>query len=667
MDANALKTESNSDAVTIVEEKISKVGGDPQIRKYSKGKMLGKGGFAKCYEFTNLETKKLLAAKIIAKSTLTKTRARQKLISEIKIHKSLRHANVVGFEHVFEDQENVYILLELCTNQSLHDLIKRRKRLTEVEVQCYVAQMVGALKYLHSHRVIHRDLKLGNLFLNDKMELKMGDFGLAAKLEFDGEKKRTVCGTPNYIAPEIIEGKGGHSYEVDTWSLGVIIYTLIVGKPPFETPDVKLTYKKIKACNYSFPDTIPMSDAAKSLISRILNLDPSKRPTLDEILQHPFMSHGGSIPKLLPVSTLACAPSASYLKQFLPPGGMASGSKTMFETAPFGLAKTGKLIPGHKPNMMSTDRGFFTKPQSPSGQTQTQVPTQAQTQVDTNSNMPFERQSTKADTWALTKTGVQIGASSLASAQTLKNPSRPHSVQQQKDFRSTQLLKTQTASNLGSTGAFTGYSRGTTAIANNEVWVTKWVDYSSKYGLGYILSNGTSGVFFNDNTKVIADPKGLKFEYVERNPADKQDTITTHSLTDYPKDLQKKVTLLHHFKKYLEGDKDAKSQVPEQQNEGSNNAIYLKKWLKTKHATMFRLSNKIVQMNFTDKTEIILSSENKIVTYLNKKGERMNFPLATALESNNADMAKRLKYTKEVLTHMLGNNNPQAQMPTLAY
>jgi len=670
MDANAAKIESNSDTVTIVEEKISKVGGDPQIRKYSKGKLLGKGGFAKCYEFTSLETKKLTAAKIIAKSTLTKTRARQKLISEIKIHKSLRHANVVGFEHVFEDQENVYILLELCTNQSLHDLIKRRKRLTEVEVQCYVAQMISALKYLHSHRVIHRDLKLGNLFLNDKMELKMGDFGLAAKLEFDGEKKRTVCGTPNYIAPEIIEGKGGHSYEVDTWSLGVIIYTLIVGKPPFETPDVKLTYKKIKACNYSFPDTIPMSDAAKSLISRILNLDPSKRPTLDEILQHPFMSHGGSIPKFLPVSTLACAPSASYLKQFLPPGGMASASKTMFETAPFGLAKTGKLIPGHKPNMMSTDRGFFTKPQSPSGQTQTQVPTQAQTQVDTNSNMPFERQSTKADTWALTKTGVQIGGSSLSSAQTLKNPSRPHSVQQQKDFRSTQLLKTQTASNLGSTGAFTGYSRGTTAIANNEVWVTKWVDYSSKYGLGYILSNGTSGVFFNDNTKVITDPKGSKFEYVERNPTDKQDTITTHSLADYPKDLQKKVTLLHHFKKYLEGDnkdKDAKPQVPEQQNEGTGNVIYLKKWLKTKHATMFRLSNKIVQMNFTDKTEIILSSENKIVTYLNKKGERMNFPLATALESNNADMAKRLKYTKEVLTHMLGNNNPQAQMPTLAY
>ena len=99
---------------------------------------------------------------------------------------------------------------------------------------------------LHQHRIIHRDLKLGNLFLNDKMEVKIGDFGLATKLDFDGEKKRTICGTPNYIAPEVLEGKSGHSYEVDIWSLGVIIYTLIIGKPPFETTDVKATYRRIK-------------------------------------------------------------------------------------------------------------------------------------------------------------------------------------------------------------------------------------------------------------------------------------------------------------------------------------------------------------------------------------------------------------------------------------
>jgi polo-like kinase 1 len=103
--------------------------------------------------------------------------------------------------------------------------------------------------------------------INDAMELKLGDFGLATKLDFDGERKRTICGTPNYIAPEVLEGKNGHSYEVDVWSLGVIIYTLIIGKPPFETANVKTTYDKIKKNSYKFPDHIAISEEAKDLIS----------------------------------------------------------------------------------------------------------------------------------------------------------------------------------------------------------------------------------------------------------------------------------------------------------------------------------------------------------------------------------------------------------------
>ena len=305
----------------VVEEKIIKVTGDFQIRKYYKGRLLGKGGFAKCYEFVCAENKKNFAAKVIAKSSLVKSRAKQKLISEIKIHKSLHHPQIVAFEHYFEDTENVYILLEMCQNQTLNELLKRRKRLTEIEVQCYIVQLIKALKYLHSHRVIHRDLKLGNLFLTDKMELKVGDFGLATKLDFEGERKRTVCGTPNYIAPEILDGKSGHSYEVDIWSLGVIVYTLIIGKPPFETQDVKTTYKRIKMNNYSFPETAVISEAAKNLITEILVTDPSKRPTLDQILTHDFFNQGTSIPKLLPTSTLACTPSLSYIRQFMPEAG----------------------------------------------------------------------------------------------------------------------------------------------------------------------------------------------------------------------------------------------------------------------------------------------------------------------------------------------------------
>ena len=199
----------------IVEERISKANGDIAIKRYSKGRFLGKGGFASVYEFVCIDTKQVIAGKIMEKAALSKVRARQKLMSEIKIHRSLHHTNIVRFEHNFEDDNNVYILLELCTNQSLSDLIRRRKRLIELEAQCYLYQVLSALKYMHSHRIIHRDIKLGNIFLNEKMEIKMGDFGLAAKLEFEGERKRTICGTPNYIAPEILDGRTGHSYEVD--------------------------------------------------------------------------------------------------------------------------------------------------------------------------------------------------------------------------------------------------------------------------------------------------------------------------------------------------------------------------------------------------------------------------------------------------------------------
>lgn len=305
----------------IVEEKV-KIDGKVFIRKYERGKFLGKGGFAKCYEMKCVETKKVYAAKLFEKKALANTKSRKKLINEIKLHKKLHHQHIVNFEHFFEDKENVYILLELCANQTLNELLKRRKRLTEIEIQAYIIQITKALKYIHNHKIIHRDLKLGNLFMNHKLELKLGDFGLAAKIEYEGQRRKTVCGTPNYIAPEILEKKNGHSYEVDVWSLGVIIYTLFYGRPPYETADVKLTYKRIKINNYSFPESIKIHFSARKLISSILNLDPSKRPTLDQILECDFFKLYSSVPHALPLSTLACPPSLNYINAFVRKDGM---------------------------------------------------------------------------------------------------------------------------------------------------------------------------------------------------------------------------------------------------------------------------------------------------------------------------------------------------------
>ena len=341
-------------------------------------------------------------------------------------------------------------MLELCQNQSLNELLRRRKRLHELEVQCYINQICAAVKYLHSHRVIHRDLKLGNLFLNDKMEVKIGDFGLATKLEFDGERKRTICGTPNYIAPEVLEGKQGHSYEVDIWSIGVIIYTLIIGKPPFETSDVKTTYKRIRMNAYNFPDNVAISDSARDLITKILNNDPAKRPPIDDIMVHEWINHAGTIPRLLPASTLACPPSSTYIRQFLPP-------------------TTGYM----KPNQMGI------------GGTSQTAPARGNDAMSGRNAMANDRASAP---------GYRGQVANINGA----------------------MLPAQ---------------------RDNEVWVKKWVDYSSKYGLGYCLSNEATGVFFNDSTKICLDPNGFHFDYMERRSADRQDIGREYTLTDYPKDL----------------------------------------------------------------------------------------------------------------------------------
>ena len=282
---------------------------------YTKSKLLGKGGFASVYEVTTPTSATPLACKIIEKSSISKTRTRQKLTNEIRIHRSLSNTHILQFIKSFEDEQNLYILLEICPNESLSVLLRRRKRLLELEVQCYLVQVLLAIKYLRDCRVIHRDIKLGNVLLGHKMEVKLADFGLATRVEYEGERKRTICGTPNYIAPEILHSNIGHSYEVDIWSFGVLMYTMLVGKPPFAANDPKLTYSKIKSGFYNFPDSIPLSPQAKDLISKILVIDPNQRLGIDAIFDHSFF-YKNKIPKFLPFSTLTVPLSTSYQKAF---------------------------------------------------------------------------------------------------------------------------------------------------------------------------------------------------------------------------------------------------------------------------------------------------------------------------------------------------------------
>ena len=203
--------------------------------RYIKERYLGKGGFAYCLQVTDMNNDNKYAMKIIPKIVNGKERAMDKIYNEISIHSKMDNLYVAKLERYFEDTDNVYIVLELCKNKSMIELLKTRKRLTEDETKSYIAQLVKGLQYLHSQNVVHRDLKLGNLFLSDKMEMKIGDFGLSEQIQYPGHLIKSMSGTPNYIAPEILLNKDGHSFGVDIWAIGVITYTLLVGRPPFQS------------------------------------------------------------------------------------------------------------------------------------------------------------------------------------------------------------------------------------------------------------------------------------------------------------------------------------------------------------------------------------------------------------------------------------------------
>ena len=189
----------------------------------------------------------------------------------------------------------------------------------------------------------------------------------------------------------------------------------------------------------------------------------------------------------------------------------------------------------------------------------------------------------------------------------------------------------------------------------SDIYVKKWSDYSSKYGLGYILSNGHVGAYFNDFTKIIYKPNGENFIYRKRYSEEKGFINKEHNFTEkFDKDLNKKVILLEHFKKnLLEENKNSPVERKKSENIDIFNYVFVKYWFKRKNCILFRLTNKSVQAHFFDESEIILNSETNLVTYKDTKGKKSSYKLQTALNSDNKEMNEKLKYVKQLLIQLL--------------
>ncbi|CAH0521857.1 unnamed protein product [Peronospora belbahrii] len=259
-------------------------------RFYKLGRKLGSGAFSVVHIATHRETRKQVAVKCIAKASLGPQDVHS-LKQEVEVMSSLNHPNIVPLLDYFEEDRYYYIVTPLCTGGELFDDLVKRKSYTEEDARVLMRKLAGAIHYLHSRGIVHRDLKPENILLKTSApgaEVMIADFGFARPM--NGSRHGTACGTPGYVAPEVVQGEP-YGAQVDCWSLGVILFILLCGYPPFPGVNHAKVLDKVVKAEYKFesPYWDEVSDEAKDLVSELLTVDRTKRLDVSGILAHPWM------------------------------------------------------------------------------------------------------------------------------------------------------------------------------------------------------------------------------------------------------------------------------------------------------------------------------------------------------------------------------------------
>ena len=596
---------------------------------YKKMKLLGKGGFAVVYSVKDLKYAKAgsakergqqqqqqqyYAAKVVSKKNLERQKQKDKMLAEIRIHRAAEHEFIVKFTKCFEDDLNVYILMEKCSDRTLADVIKYRGAITETETSAYVWEISQAMQYLHEKLVVHRDLKLGNVFLTDyglkeasamadesegvlrrfrtgeerlkaferversfllgasgsssgisngvnsgrgsvasvaaeaaalaathrQPRIKIGDFGLAVQLAHKREKKFTVCGTPNYIAPEVLAGSQGpgHNAASDIWSLGVIIYALLCGEPPFQTESVEATYNRIRKTDFRFPDDrqclkvlssehllnvttknseskknennnndeernsensgdhnstnenvnlpkyrFPISATSRDLVQRCLLAEAEKRLTGVEILEHPFFDAvWAAAKKNQTISSMATTENYDENNR-----NVAFADATTTTTTTPRRASSAPLVSSSKATLESISLRQM----------------EAETK---HALLQHQHALSGQKSWARRARSAAMGATTTTTATgTISNG---------ENIESARVALAQISVNAGAqTTTSTSFARandhGLSSSAHNNIplsariKVKHFTNQTEQWGLGYALTDNSFGAIFNDESRAV--------------------------------------------------------------------------------------------------------------------------------------------------------------------
>lgn len=266
-----------------------------RVGKYELGRTLGEGTFGKVKYAVNVDTQEAVAIKVLDKEKIQKQNMGNQIKKEISIMKMVKHKFIVGMIEVLASKSKIFIVLDLVTGGELFDKIVKAGRLSEEQALFYFKQLVEGVSYCHKSGVCHRDLKPENLLLDENGNLKISDFGLSSlyvgDADGDGTSRtqilHTTCGTPNYVAPEVLADQGYDGKKADVWSIGVILYVLLAGFLPFDEGTIVALFSKIQAADFTYPNFFSME--MRTVIDLMLVSDPKKRASLDDLRHHDWL------------------------------------------------------------------------------------------------------------------------------------------------------------------------------------------------------------------------------------------------------------------------------------------------------------------------------------------------------------------------------------------
>ena len=575
-----------------------------KVHDYMIGEPIGHGAFAQIRIAFHHRSRNPFAVKVISKSKLAQSKnGRLMLFNETVLAPLVDHPSIVEIVEIADSHSQIFQFMRFAEHGDL--LHRLWKAPFEQSIAFRVIdQILSAVEYLHANGIVHRDIKLENFLIDANDNVKIADFGLSAKLKYRDERKHTVCGTPNYISPELLtNAKKGISFEADIWAVGVSTYAMLTGKLPFQAKETQDTYERIKKCDYQFPTDFDLSSSAIRFIQYLLNLNPNLRPTAFQLLHYPWISTPAIQKPLLievqnSVSTSSDDSKPYRTSNFDEPNPKVNNYQNKFSN--YG-ENYDNYITNYNANYITNFNAMYN--------------TNFNAHADIN-NYAFDHDNYRNNN--INRANYET-TNFRNQVQALIDAPKPQAKVEEPE-----------------------------KMCMPKYFVSRFCNHSEKYGLGYLLINGCVGACFKDFSRMIMDPHQRFIQYWRTYQDEKPEILSLDDETE-----SRKIKILFKFSSSLK--KTATMfEIPEELCDPNVPLLHVKYWARNSDATLFRMNDRNIQLNFTDRRKLVIfwnSRKLMIVSSIHDYGYLHRIH-DVSKRSNDDDEKWRLDVAKQMLAVM---------------